>query len=144
MLVQRLFDFQQANSLLPLVQDVFGTVRPLHNDLETRAAELIALGQKLAYAPDKPLPPAIVKGRAAMHQLALDIHRHLARVTDLGIEIKSVEGLVDFRSLYADRTVYLCWHWGEPEVHWFHELDDGFAGRRVIADPCAFAGDAVN
>ncbi len=144
MLIHRLYDLQQANALLPLINDVFATVRPMHEQLERCAAELVSLGQSLTLAADQPLPKAIIEGRALMHRMALQIHRNLSRITDLGVEVKSVEGLVDFRSGYHDRTVYLCWHWGEPEVHWFHELDGGFAGRRVIADPCAFAGADLN
>ena len=144
MLVHRLYDLQQANALLPLVREVFGAVRPMHRRLEQHAAELVALGQQLNPAPDRPLPSAIIEGRALMHRLALDIHKNLSRLIERGIEVKSIDGLVDFRSSYHDRTVYLCWHWGEPEVHFYHELDEGFAGRMLIHDPLAFAGAELN
>ena len=41
-------------------------------------------------------------------------------------------GLVDFPSLLNERTIYLCWQRGEPDVGFWHELDGGFAGRRPI------------
>jgi hypothetical protein len=59
----------------------------------------------------------------------------------MGVEVKSADGLVDFRSLHAGRVVYLCWQWNEPEIAWWHDLEAGYAGRQPVEDPEDFAGD---
>jgi hypothetical protein len=41
-------------------------------------------------------------------------------------------GLVDFPGLYRGRRVWLCWRLGEPTVAFWHELHEGYAGRRPI------------
>jgi hypothetical protein len=44
----------------------------------------------------------------------------------------ALEGLVDFPSKMDDRTVLLCWKLNEPEVLYWHELEDGFQGRQPL------------
>ena len=57
-------------------------------------------------------------------------------LVDVGCEPKDlVAGLVDFPALLEGRKVWLCWKLGEPEVAWWHECRDGFAGRRPIDAP---------
>ena len=54
-------------------------------------------------------------------------------------------GLVDFPTTLDGRWIYLCWHAGEPEVAFWHETSEGFAGRRPItpelAERLAIDGD---
>lgn len=55
-------------------------------------------------------------------------------ITELGIELKDYSrGLIDFPSIRNGRTVYLCWELAdEDEIRWWHEIDDGFAGRQPL------------
>ena len=143
--LHRHFDIAEANALIPLVQETFGRVRPLHDELQQRAVELVELGQEIGIQTHEgPLPVDLVSRKAELHRLALRIHRNLRGLLERGVEVKAVDGLADFRTRYCGRVVYLCWHWGESEIQCFHELDGGFAGRRVIDDPCKFIGDPVN
>ena len=41
-------------------------------------------------------------------------------------------GLIDFPHEHEGRIVYLCWKLGEDDLGWWHEVDDGFAGRQPI------------
>ena len=53
----------------------------------------------------------------------------------MGITLREIEtGLIDFPALASGRQIWLCWRLGEDDVEWWHELDDGFAGRRALAD----------
>ena len=62
---------------------------------------------------------------------------------EMGIEVKSTDGLVDFRSRLHGEEVYLCWRFGEAEIRHWHRLGSGFAGRRPIADAGEFEGDGL-
>jgi len=53
---------------------------------------------------------------------------HGLRLPMGGIE----DGLVDFPTTYQGRWVYLCWHAGERELQYWHEVDAGFPGRQEI------------
>ena len=102
------FSRAQADALLP-------RVRPLLEDLQRRVA---------AYR-RRPTDP-----------VAREIEALLRELAELGVEVKDADrGLVDFRGVMRGREVYLCWQLGEPEhIAFWHDLDAGFAGRRIIED----------
>jgi len=55
------------------------------------------------------------------------------RLDDAGVQVKDLhEGLLDFPSEYGGEDVLLCWKVGEPEVAFWHGLDEGFAGRKPL------------
>jgi Uncharacterized conserved protein len=54
-------------------------------------------------------------------------------VQDMGAIIKDVNtGLLDFPALKDGREVYLCWKYGEQDIAFWHEIEEGFAGRHSI------------
>ncbi len=56
-------------------------------------------------------------------------------VEELGAVIKDTRtGLVDFFGRIDDRLVWLCWRFGESSIDFYHELDQGFSGRKPLAD----------
>ncbi len=57
------------------------------------------------------------------------------RIQESGAILKDFNaGLVDFPHEHDGRIVYLCWRLGEDELKWWHETDQGFAGRVPIGD----------
>ena len=54
-------------------------------------------------------------------------------IQNCGCLVKDLEiGLVDFPCRLGDREVYLCWKLGEPSIQFWHNTDEGFAGRKPI------------
>jgi hypothetical protein len=90
-------------------------VRPLLEDLQRRVA---------AYR-RRPTDP-----------VAREIEALLREIAELGAEVKDPEqGLIDFRSQRRGREVYLCWKLGEGDrISFWHDLEAGFAGRKIIED----------
>ncbi len=41
-------------------------------------------------------------------------------------------GLVDFPAIINDREVFLCWRSDEPELRFYHRIEDGYRGRQPI------------
>ncbi len=41
-------------------------------------------------------------------------------------------GLVDFLGSRAGREVFLCWHYGEDDIAYWHDINAGFAGRQLL------------
>src|SRR3989344_3348426 len=41
-------------------------------------------------------------------------------------------GLVDFPSVIGGQQVFLCWRSDEKELRYYHEIDAGFTGRKLI------------
>ena len=121
------------------MRDVFRRVRPLLDQVQVLASGLEPVGEG-GDAPEEP-SPEIVARRSRLEDLSKEIRDHVQELVDLGIEVKSIDGLVDFRSRHRGREVYLCWRWDETEVAWFHDVDAGFTGRQPIEDPADFVGD---
>jgi hypothetical protein len=57
-------------------------------------------------------------------------------ITTKGILIKGIDdGLIDFPHIRENGDeVYLCWKVGEDKIEYWHNIPDGFAGRRSIEE----------
>jgi len=74
----------------------------------------------------------IITGAHRRKQEAQQLIRDIAME---GIQIKDLDtGLVDFPHLVGDpqREVFLCWKLGEDTIEYWHEIEDGFAGRKPV------------
>lgn len=99
--------------------------------LTQKLAELHSIGGPVAAS-------QLEKLRVERDELAANIHQGIEKLQEMGIEVKFLEGLADFRALKAGRPLYLCWQYGERAIGYWHELDAGFAGRRPIDNASAF------
>ena len=55
------------------------------------------------------------------------------QLQDLGCLVKDLDtGLVDFPTLFRGQEVYLCWKLGEANIQFWHDVDQGFRGRKAI------------
>lgn len=122
----RHFGIEEANKLIPLLTKTFDDVRP----------KLVRLKQVVDDLEAKKEPQIELKLERTT--LTEDIREQLMFLEDMGIEIKAADGLVDFRALLGERTVYLCWRYPEPEITHWHELEQGYPGRRPIRPHDAF------
>ena len=126
------FNLREANELIPWLEDTFRAMDPLRRE----AGEL---RDRIAGAEGR----ARVNGgggaqgdpgdRRRLAEIIETLRQRIAEVQDRGIVVRDLEtGLVDFPTLEEGREIYLCWHRGEPEVAHWHEVSEGFAGRRPI------------
>ena len=85
--------------------------------------------------------PAIEKsagngGNPALSQMVHDFEKLDAlihKIQDTGAQIKDINiGLLDYSALKDGREVYLCWQHGEGDIAYWHEVEDGYAGRQPI------------
>jgi len=57
----------------------------------------------------------------------------IASIEALGGVIKGVDPiLVNFLSFHKNRYIWLCWKEDEDTIMYWHELNEGFAGRKPI------------
>lgn len=57
----------------------------------------------------------------------------VVRLEELGAVLKDLDmGLVDFPTVAGGSEVYLCWRLGEDGIHYWHGLDEGYAGRKPL------------
>ncbi|MGI8731870.1 MAG: DUF2203 domain-containing protein [Pyrinomonadaceae bacterium] len=124
----KLFTVAEANALLPTVRGILKRIQQVHRKLASyhdavkpavEGAEHGGggFGDGLRYAP-----------------LLIKLTSETSELEVLGVQLKDFgRGLVDFPSIRDGRVVLLCWQLGEgDEVEWWHEVEDGFAGRSPI------------
>ena len=124
----KLFTVAEANALLPAVREILKKIQDARKNLASyRTHAKVAadqaeqggggFGDGLRYA-----------------DLLIELTSQTSELEVLGVQLKDFErGLVDFPSLRDGRVVLLCWQIGEgDEVEWWHNVEDGFAGRTPI------------
>jgi hypothetical protein len=72
---------------------------------------------------------------AAANDAAAAVAACIEAIGEMGAQVKdAARGLLDFPALRpaTGETVLLCWHVGEPEIAFWHGLEEGFAGRKPL------------
>jgi hypothetical protein len=138
----RYFTLDEAQALVPRVRALLGRALQLHGHLRAAVTRLSAAGHEIDWATlrgDEQLDEHADERAEQALERARMIYRTLretvAEIEGLGAEVKGVvDGLVDFHSWCdGEHEVVLCWKLGEPEIGFFHGVDDGFSGRRPVA-----------
>ncbi len=73
--------------------------------------------------------------QARIRELVKRMQQTVARIDSWDITLRDITtGLIDLPALAAGRPIWLCWRLGEDDIAWWHEINDGFGGRRALAD----------
>jgi hypothetical protein len=124
----RYFSVDEANRTLPFVRRVVDDIVSAHRELLSRLDEY------------RRLDPEAPRLRARRRELEAEVRELGEQVNGFVGELEAVgalfkgfdEGLVDFHAVLDGRSIFLCWKLGEERIEWWHELDDGYAGRRRL------------
>ncbi len=111
----RLFTVTEAQRTLPLVRAIVRDVL----DLGAQAREVLS-GRV---------------GEPTIDELQDQLREHLAELAGIGCYYKDWNfqvGLIDFPALIDGEVVFLCWRSDEPELRYYHRIEDGYAGRRPL------------
>jgi hypothetical protein len=145
--VSDFYDIDRANARLPELRETLLRLRELRGEviaLRDRIVELNAPWAIAGAGSSSSTPPgatqAEVEEETRMLRLRLQgmvdqMQAAVARIDGWGIQLRQIEtGLVDFPALVSGRPIWLCWRLGEGEVAWWHEVTEGFDGRRKLED----------
>jgi hypothetical protein len=125
-LFQKHFSLEEARALIPELRRAFQDAHHRRDAVHKADKEL---GQKLEQTGSD------VGGEkvSGLLQDMLQLNTQLRRIQKLGIQIKDFDrGLVDFPHLRDGREVFLCWELDEDDIDFWHEIDDGYAGRERL------------
>lgn len=109
----------EAKKTLPLVKKIVA-------DILSTAKEIKLLAED--FDGDIEKNPEFIK-------LYNDIKSFLKELEEIGCYYKDPNfsmGLVDFPSIIDNREVYLCWRSDENDILYYHEIDAGYLGRKLI------------
>lgn len=128
---ERLFTLQEALAALPRVARLLLEIQELKEELEQHSTDLEWLlnsSEGNGHRVDN-----IARARADLHSSAASLEQVFLEMESTGVELKGIDnGLLDFPSLRNGRVVYLCWRQGEETIAFWHDVEAGFAGRRLI------------
>jgi hypothetical protein len=128
----RLFTVNEANDLLPklrpLVEQILENIRRLKG-----ASESVIRREQLDA--DAPNLMDRLRQDGEIAKLIGQVQGWVDEINAYGCTCKGVEqGLIDFPCMLGAEVVFLCWQLGEPQVVFWHRIEDGFAGRKPLLD----------
>ncbi len=118
--MKKIFTPQEANKRLPLVKRIVGEI------LEKGKQVRLSLASTSRQNQD-----------AELLTLQEEIEALLQELEDIGCYYKDWNftiGLVDFPALIDGEAVFLCWRSDESELRWYHSMEEGFSGRKLIPE----------
>ena len=127
------FTLDEANALLPWLEERFNRMVPIRDELAARQEDLLELLRLRRGNGSASKEEDIVVAQRDADRLTQRLQRDLREIAGRGIIIQDLgRGLVDFPSNREGREIYLCWLRGEERVSHWHEIDAGFAGRQRL------------
>ena len=120
------FTLAEARAMLPQLRQLF---KELHASRERARQADEKLGNSLAKSGGDLGGKLVV----AMTSELVALNAEVRQLQERGVVIKDFDrGLVDFPSLRNGREVFLCWELEEDDIEFFHEIEDGYAGRERL------------
>lgn len=125
----RIIPLEEANRMLPLLKQVVSDLMKTWTEIIHQRTRL-ELIEKRGTESDQ-----IDELKQVLNRLIERINGYIREVEDLGCFVEEFKrGVINFPSLYLGRKVFLCWCPGDPEVRYWHELDESYNERSVIRD----------
>lgn len=115
----KLFTPKEANQTLPLVKRIVADILSIGDRIRTLSAEIGSNAES---------DPQVIK---LMNQLE-ELFEELELLGCFYKDWNFTAGLVDFPSVIEGKEVFLCWRSDEGELKYYHEIDAGFTGRKLI------------
>ncbi len=124
---KKFFTLAEAQKSLPLIRRIAADVQATQSVRLRLYAQLNAVHVELSANHQRILAREFEKATARLEQLMEELWK-------LGVELKDPSrALMDFPCRHQGREVLLCWKAGELTVSYFHEIDDGYAGRKPVS-----------
>ena len=127
---KKTFLLDEANAIVPRFQLL---MEKLQRGALRLNGEIEILAREVGVEPSALTPDDLLRNRPAARALIEELDAIVQEIEDSGAHLKDVQlGLVDFPSERDGEIVYLCWQFGEPEVAFWHRMEDGFSGRQPL------------
>jgi len=113
------FTPSEAKKTLPLVSKIVKDILDTSMEMRLIADEI---GGKVENDP-------------RIQKLADNVESFMQELEEIGCFFKDWNfqiGLVDFPAIIDGKEVFLCWRTDEDDIMYYHEMETGFAGRKLI------------
>ena len=128
------FTVEEANALLPLLRSEIESLQKIKRRFEERYLHLKQLKELVGRRPSGQDDPFFTL-ECELEFMQIEARTLVQSIHMKGAQLKDVDmGLVDFPALMNGEEVLLCWKLDEESVSYWHGLNDGFYGRKPIAE----------
>jgi hypothetical protein len=128
------FTLDQARAALARIKPDIARALALRVEMREGERELQSISRKIMMSGGLNLDRDHVAGiKQRLDETVTQLREVVDEIQNRGALIKDLDtGLLDFPTLYRGQEVYLCWRAGEPDIGWWHAVEDGFRGRKPI------------
>ena len=127
------FTQDEANALLPWLEERFSRMVPVRDELAARQEDLLSLLRLRKGNGASSKERELVRLRRTVDRLTQRLQQQLREIAEKGIIVRDLDRwLVDFPSYREGKEVYLCWVRGERQIAYCHETNTGFGGRQPL------------
>ena len=132
--MSKTFTLGEAQTLLPVLESLLRRAQKTGARAAEIEAELEQLRQRIFVSGGMHIQVATTARRRAERDKTLqETQDTLAEIDEIGVQVKDLDkGLLDFPSIMDGQMILLCWKLGEPEIGYWHSVEEGFAGRKPI------------
>jgi len=127
----RLFTVEEVNELIPSLTAWFAEI----NRMRETIVSIVHSKDEIAGGNGHALQ-SVDEMRADLERVADSAERIrdlIETIQQTGAIVKDLErGVVDFRHQRAGHIICLCWHFGETQVGFWHDLDSGSDARKPL------------
>jgi hypothetical protein len=138
------YNIDRANAKLPELTETLLLLRGLRAEVAALRDRVVELNAPWAIsaasgAGSVPRRPEVDEEtrilRMRLQGMVDQMQAAVAQIDSWGIQLRQIEtGLVDFPALVAGRPIWLCWRLDEPEIGWWHEVNESFDSRHRLED----------
>ena len=118
------FSLDEAAAILPEIRVQLESIRRIRSTISDLAAELE--GAVRGNGDTQSSQPRFV-------QLVKELEGLVGEVQDSGVILRDPDtGLIDFPSIRDGGEIFLCYRLGEDKIEFWHDLEEGFPGRKPL------------
>lgn len=122
----RAITLQEAKDKLPFIRDTLDTIHELYDQYVTQM-ELLKLESSTA----EPQEISRIRFHLDLVEERLVTERELLRQNDVLLKDYRL-GLIDMVAIRESKPVFICFKRGETDLLYYHEIETGYKGRKLI------------
>lgn len=132
--MERTFTLEEAQMLLPVLESLLKRAiesrqraQELEEDLQGLTTQILLNGGMFVNV-------AAAQARKERRDRYIQVVKDaVAEIDSIGVQVKDIDiGLLDFPCVVDGETILLCWKFGEEKIGYWHNLSEGFKGRKPI------------
>jgi hypothetical protein len=78
-----------------------------------------------------------IENNPTVKKMVEEVNRFMVELEEIGCYYKDWNfaiGLIDFPAIIDGKDVFLCWKSDEDDIIFYHDIEAGFAGRKLIPE----------